>query len=288
MPTLHGACTCVLLALTTAACRQSDTVAHARAAEMLVNLEGPHRFWGGLSQYSFGIFIVSLQYALASRFVREHRRLRKMSDHVLAAHEDERRRLSRELHDGVGQSLMAIKLNLLMMQARSQAAMAGAGPQPSELVSAVSQTIDELRQVAAGLRPDYLEELSLGDALKWYAGEFERRSGVRIGVHADEAASVSPKIKDHLFRIYQEALGNIQKHAGASRIDVTFGARDGRVSLTISDDGAGFDPRASSHHAGIGLATIRERAELLSGSCRVASAPGAGTTMTVEVPLDEG
>jgi signal transduction histidine kinase len=231
-------------------------------------------------------FLIFLMYAMASRFVRLQENLRRASEKVLAAHEEERKRLARELHDGVGQSMLAIKLSLQMMNARAQAGAPVERESLPELIGEISDSIDELRHVAMGLRPSFLEEVEFGDALKWYAREFQKRAGVEVSVEAEQVAEVSTRVKDHLFRIYQEALSNICKHAGASRVEVTLAEAGHRLRLVIKDDGGGFDLREKHRQrAGLGLETIEERAELLGGLCRVESAPGAGTTIYVETPL---
>lgn len=231
-------------------------------------------------------FLIFLMYAMASRFVRLQENLRRASEKVLAAHEEERKRLARELHDGVGQSMLAIKLSLQMLNAKSQSGAAVEKESLPELISEISDSIIELRHVAMGLRPAFLEEAEFGNALKWYAREFQKRAGVEVSVEAGQVAEASARVKDHLFRIYQEALSNISKHAEASQVEVTLAETGHRLRLFIKDNGKGFELKEKRRQrAGLGLETIEERVELLGGLCRIESVPGAGTTIYVETPL---
>jgi signal transduction histidine kinase len=241
-----------------------------------------------LSYYAIAWLVTFIMYARAARFARIQKSLRTASEKVLTAHEEERKRLARDIHDGLGQSMTAIKLNLQMMNARTKT-----GEQITEgwlpkLISEMSNSIEELRRVAAGLRPSFLEDVEIGDAFNWYGKQFQDKSGIEVRVDAPVAIHTGPRVKEHLFRIYQEALSNIGKHADAGIVDVSLRRVGERLCLQIKDDGKGFDiTEVAENKQGLGLSTIRERAELLSGVFDLKSAQGDGTRIRVEVPLND-
>jgi signal transduction histidine kinase len=261
-------------------------------AGVIIELAGPSNFQriqGILvSYYAIGWLATFLMYARAARFSRIQKSLRTVSEKVLIAHEEERKRLARDLHDGLGQSMMAIKLNLQMINARTQTGEPITQGWLPKLISEVSNSIEELRQVAAGLRPSFLEDVEIGDAFNWYGKQFQDKSGIEVRVDAADSLPASPRVKEHLFRIYQEALSNIGKHAGSRMVDVSLRTIGQRLCLSIKDDGKGFEvSEAIDNKQGLGLSTIRERAELLGGVFDLKSAPGKGTTIRVEVPLND-
>lgn len=241
-----------------------------------------------LSKFTSAFPFLALLLAAATRSLGAQERLRVVSEKLLVAQEEERRRLARELHDGVGQSLLAVKLHLQMMKARAQAGGAPTVEELSKLIDSQADSLAELRQAVTGLRPSFLAELNLGEAMQRYGAAFEQKTGLVVAVHAPAEIEASTQIKDHLFRIFQEALSNASKHARAQRVEVHLQTVGARLRLEIKDDGCGFEVEpALRRGAGLGLATIRERAELLGGFCNIASAPGAGTTVVVEAPRDD-
>ncbi|MCI0487914.1 MAG: ATP-binding protein [Blastocatellia bacterium] len=259
---------------------------------VMVEIVGPKSFErvNGIlfSYYGIGWLIVCVMYARAARFVRTQDSLQRASEKILAAHEEERKRLARELHDGVGQSLLAIKLNLQMMNAKVQSGTAIKGGWIPELISEITDSTDELRRVAMGLRPSFIEDVEMADALNLYGKYFQEKSAVEVRVQVRGEINSSPKVKDHLFRIFQEALSNIGKHSEASLADVTLKTSGRRLCLEIRDNGKGFDTSAPAQEGtGLGLSTMRERTELMGGICRIKSSPGKGTTIEIEVPLDD-
>jgi signal transduction histidine kinase len=261
-------------------------------AGVFIELVGPGNFQRVqgilLSYYAIGWLATFLMYARAARFSRLQKSLRTVSEKVLIAHEEERKRLARDLHDGLGQSMMAIKLNLQMINARTQTGEQITQGWLPKLISEVSNSIEELRQIAAGLRPSFLEDVEISDAFTWYGKQFQDKSGIEVRVDAADSVPASAIVKEHMFRIYQEALSNIGKHAGGRIVDVSLKTAGQRLCLLIKDDGKGFDvSEATDNKQGLGLSTIRERAELLGGVFDLKSSPGKGTTIRVEVPLND-
>jgi len=229
-------------------------------------------------------FVICAFAVLVIRFRLLRTQLEATSHALLVTQEEERRRLSRELHDGANQSIFAMRLALQM--AHEQAADGGSVDAESlaELVRETEVVSDELRRIVAELRPSVLEQMSLVDALKWHADEMSKRSALEISVTTRGDTATHGAVKDHLFRIWQEALKNVIQHAEASRVDVTIEGHGALIEIAIRDDGTGLRAARPAKLRGHGLTTIRERAELLGGNATFESQSGQGTTVTVRVP----
>ncbi|MDH7486386.1 MAG: PAS domain S-box protein [Anaerolineae bacterium] len=211
--------------------------------------------------------------------------LRALAIRLAEVEEDERRRLARELHDRVGQNLTAlgINLNVLGSQLPPETA-AQMRARLADCLTLVEETTGHIRDVMAELRPAVLDDYGLLAALHWYGQRFSQRTGIATMVQGQEPAPrLPPAVETALFRIVQEALTNVAKHAQARQVTVTLEPVDGGARLSIADDGVGFDPTVR-RRAGWGLMTMRERAQAVGGHLRVDSAPGKGTRVVVEVP----
>lgn len=202
---------------------------------------------------------------------------------VVEAQELERRRLARELHDETGQALTSILLGLKTIRgARSDedAARAEAG-----LRELVVQALQDVRGLAVELRPSALDDFGLLPALERLAETFEERSGIRTRIEARLADErLPPEVETVLYRLVQEALTNVVKHAGAESVSIVLTRRDGGVSAVVEDDGRGFAP-AEVRDDALGLVGMRERLGLLDGTLAIESTPGAGTTLVAFLPL---
>jgi PAS domain S-box-containing protein len=221
----------------------------------------------------------------ASRYAQ---RLKAMSRRAADVQEVERRALAQELHDRVGQNLTALNINLNILKS---AVAATAAPlvraRLDDSLNLVDGTVESIRDVMTELRPAVLDDYGLAAVLRWYAGEFSRRTGVAVDVvGADTDPRLAPAVERTLFRIVQEALNNVAKHAAARRATVSLEPLPGGFRLSVGDDGCGFDPaipEQSSSHRGWGLMIMRERAESAGAELRVESAAGQGTRIVVEV-----
>ena len=210
---------------------------------------------------------------------------------LIAAEDDERRRLARELHDEAGQHLAALGLGL---QALSNVAAPGSevDRRAEQLRALVTTLGQELHGVAVRLRQRALDDFGLEAALVSDAKEWSKRSGIPIDILADVKAGRLPAaVESTVYRIVQEALTNVAKHSGATRVGVVVERRGRWVHVIIEDDGSGFDPGAISPvrqpAGGLGLLGIRERVELLGGELDIESSPGGGATIFVRLPIDE-
>ena len=196
---------------------------------------------------------------------------------IVAAQELERQRLARELHDETGQALTSILLGLKQLEgAESPQAVAAL----RELVVA---TLQDVRRLAVELRPKVLDDFGLVPALERLTSGFAEHTGIAVDLEASAITERLPReVETAIFRIVQEALTNVVKHAHAQRVSVLVTRTDGRIKAVIEDDGTGFDPAATD--GGVGLIGMRERIELLDGSLVVETSPTSGTTVAAEVP----
>jgi signal transduction histidine kinase len=202
---------------------------------------------------------------------------------VVEAQELERARLARELHDETGQALTSILLGLKPLE--QIAATEDARAAVASLRELVVSTLQDVRRLAVELRPSALDDFGLVAAVERLADSLRDQSGLQVDLEARLAEERLPReMETALYRIIQESLTNIVKHAGASRVSILLTHRDGSIAAVIEDDGSGFDPRATTH-AGIGLVGMRERVGLVGGRLWIESAAGSGTTVLAEVPL---
>jgi two-component system sensor histidine kinase UhpB len=222
--------------------------------------------------------------------LQEHRKLlQKMSEQVLAAQEDERKRIARELHDETAQALTTLLIRLKILEkARTATEMRG---QIDELRELTAQTLEAVRKMAVELRPATLDDLGLLAALEAYTESYRSRIPVRVSFNADgfedREGRLPPQIELVLYRVVQEALTNVAKHANAQEVRVALSRRPEDVVATVIDDGQGFkvEDMMLSRERGLGLFGMQERLALVRGQLVIDSAPDRGTTVNARVPL---
>lgn len=221
---------------------------------------------------------------------RAERARTELLSRLVFAQEDERRRIAREMHDQFGEQLTALGLGI-----RTLKDSCGSDPRLAPQVSALEKVAQQLDQdvdhLVWELRPTALDDLGLRAALANYVQDWSVRAGVRADLHTTglSSARLASEIETTLYRIAQEALNNIAKHARAENVDVILERRPDYVSLIIEDDGVGFDqPAAGSPHQGFGLLGMQERAALVGATVQIESATGEGTTIIVRMPMAGG
>jgi signal transduction histidine kinase len=205
---------------------------------------------------------------------------------LVEVQESERRELSRELHDRVGQNLTALGINLDILRSEvPNGKRADLRSRLEDSIALVEATADAIENVMSELRPPMLDDHGLLPALQWYAKEFSRRIGIEVAVRGEERKTrAGQEVEITLFRIVQEALNNVAKHAKATRVSIDFDQGGDECILTVSDNGIGFDPLESGRRPGRGLVTMRERVEAVGGRFEVISTPREGTEIMVSVP----
>jgi PAS domain S-box-containing protein len=231
---------------------------------------------------------VAIQHAQLFELVRAGRqRLQSLSHRLLKVQETERRHIAHELHDEIGQALTALKINLQAIQRTERDATPARHLEES--ISIVAQTIEQVRNLALDLRPALLDELGLVPALRWYLDRQRQRAGLQIDFVAEPPELRLPAdLATVCFRVVQEALTNITRHAYASAVTVELRQRAADLLLAVQDDGAGFDVAAALERAAggasLGLLGLQERVLLVGGQVTIDSAPAAGTTITALLP----
>jgi signal transduction histidine kinase len=230
--------------------------------------------------------ILGLEAATTANFVeisRGRQELQRLSASLVAAQENERRSISRELHDEVGQALTGVLVELAnlsnLIRAGDYDALSG---KTAEIKREVESSIGVVRNMALLLRPSMLDDLGLVPALQWQAREVSKRSGIWVKVSATGVDELPDEHKTCIYRIVQEALHNAVQHAAARNVTVTVALQNGRLRLAIEDDGKGFHTQITK---GMGILGMEERVSHLSGIFSIASEPGRGTTVHVDLPM---
>jgi signal transduction histidine kinase len=211
--------------------------------------------------------------------------IRNLSVQLRHAQEEERRTISRELHDDVGQQLTAMRMELGTLERLRTAGDGEFDARVAELKAMAEQSLHVVRDIAAALRPSVLDDLGLAAAIQKQAREFSKRTGVDVFVNVDGPFDVlRDPHRTYIYRIVQEALTNCARHANARHITVTLVDRGAATELTVADDGVGFDSTRPPKN-GLGLIGMEERVRELGGVARVQSVPGRGTTIQATIPL---
>jgi NO-binding membrane sensor protein with MHYT domain/two-component sensor histidine kinase len=222
---------------------------------------------------------------LEERVAERTAELSHLNRRLLELQETERRELARELHDRVGQNLTALAINLDILRTQQPAQdLDERRARVEDSIALVEATADAIENVMAELRPPMLDDHGLLAALQWYARQFSQRTGIEVEVHGKERSRrLAQELEITLFRIAQEALNNVAKHAHAAGVEIELRRAGGDTILSVSDDGMGFDVSALPG-AGRGMATMRERTLSVNGRFELRSALGEGTTISVLIP----
>jgi signal transduction histidine kinase len=217
--------------------------------------------------------------------------LRLLSRRLLRAHEHERKRVARELHDGIGQSVTAMKFKVenVIREASKNVPREHLAPLES-LLTMIQEVVEDVGRIAMDLRPSILDDLGVMPTIAWLCREFQKtHPDIRVVTEFRmEESGVSEDQKIVIFRILQEALNNVAKHSHTDLVRVSLGNHDGSTELTVEDSGVGFDWESAhspgNDRPGFGLASMKERTQLSGGSLSVQTHPGAGTVITASWP----
>ncbi|MCG7852015.1 MAG: PAS domain-containing protein, partial [Methanosarcinaceae archaeon] len=228
------------------------------------------------------------------RLMKYHKDLKKLSSQLINVQEAERRRISQELHDEIGQALTAISINLATYCNELQSDTPSSDRERlTEAIELVNGMLDQVQEMSLNLRPPMLDDLGLTSALRWHVTAWAKRQDINAQFKAvGIKRRPNPEIETAIYRIVQEALTNISKHAKANNVGVYFKQKKSTHEIIIEDDGVGFDvetvaQRPPEEH-GIGLLGMRERALVLGGLTKIDSQSGMGTRITVSIPLGNG
>src|SRR5271166_1796107 len=212
------------------------------------------------------------------------RRLRHLSQQLVSSQEQERKVLSRELHDEIGQSLTALRIELGKLEHVRQSPEFGEHLEETKKLA--EQTLQSARSISMGLRPAMLDELGLGPALQWQARDFSRRFQIPVNLEIpSDLRDLPDQHRTYLYRIVQECLTNCARHSQATHVEVSVNQSEDVINLRVADDGVGFERRKKPGAGGLGLLGISERVRELDGEISIDSSPGQGTEIKVRIPV---
>jgi signal transduction histidine kinase len=210
-------------------------------------------------------------------------RMRGISRSVVKMQEEERARISRELHDGVGQALLAIKMQLDILSETPSATK-----NIHEARKLAEQTLEEVRELSRLLRPRMLDDLGLLPTMQWYMRTYSERTGIEVIFDSQDIDQrLEPEVETMFFRVTQEGLNNVLKHSKATAVKITMFAQDQSILLELVDNGKGFEMDSSHRNRGSGINGIRDRVILLGGDFHITSQPDEGTKLQVKLPLQQ-
>jgi PAS domain S-box-containing protein len=223
------------------------------------------------------------------RLARSEREMRALSARLQTVREEEDARVAREVHDEIGQALTALGLDVawLLNNLGRQRSRAKVAEKLRTMATLIEETTGSVERIASDLRPGILDEVGLGAAAEWSVGQFQDRTGIDCRFESNlNEDSLDLERATAIFRILQEALTNVARHARARHVEVRLRVEGGRLHLEVSDDGAGIDPARIADSRAFGLLGMRERARALDGNCVIASRPEGGTLVTAAIPLE--
>jgi signal transduction histidine kinase len=211
--------------------------------------------------------------------------LRALTKYLQYVREEERTRIAREVHDELGQALTGLKLDMSLLSNQLPKNTKGLQEKTKTMIAHIDTTIQTVRRIATELRPGILDSLGLVAALEWQANEFQMRTSIPCTVTSTVSDTEwPPDFQTVFFRIFQETLTNVIRHAKASRVEVELAEEQGHLVMKVRDNGRGISPEELASTRSLGLVGMRERAMLIGGEVALQGAPGKGTTVTLRVP----
>jgi signal transduction histidine kinase len=228
---------------------------------------------------------------LESALMRSAKRLRALMTEIFSAQETERRRLSSELHDELGQSLTALKLQLRSIANKLRKDQPGLRQDCAHMLEYINEVVENVRRLSHDLSPSLLENLGLAAGLRHLLNSFQKFYQIEENLEELEEIEtlLTPQVQIHLYRIFQELLTNIEKHAQATKVTVNVTRRGNTLIISVADNGRGFPPDAalefSYENPGIGLSAINERLLMLGGQLEIASQENGGSRIQITIPL---
>jgi signal transduction histidine kinase len=238
------------------------------------------------------IFDITARRQVEEALRESEKSLRYLTSQILTAQEQERKRIAMDLHESLGQSMSALKLRVRLLQRHLPTDAANLQEDFEGVQQLLSHMIEEVRQIAWGLMPTILENLGLTAALTYLLEDFLQYQGISIHKEIDDIQNFfSPQNEINLFRVFQESLHNIAKHARATLVSIIVKRQDGKVDFFIKDNGVGFDPQQIKTEKftenGMGLAAMDERLRMIGARLHITSQPGTGTEISFSIPGDD-
>jgi len=216
---------------------------------------------------------------------KSRQQLRNLSNKLQSIREEDKKRISREIHDELGQTLTAIKLDLTWLEKRIDVSEPSVQDKIKSIYSHIESSLETVRRVSTELRPQVLDVMGFCEALQWQAEKFMENTNIKCKLNiVPEGIKLQPELSTELFRIFQEALTNISRHSQASEVIINFVEDKTGYQLCVKDDGLGIDQLRIDHSTSLGLLGIRERALIWEGHVEIKGVVGEGTQLTVEIP----
>ncbi|MEQ1677311.1 MAG: sensor histidine kinase, partial [Chitinophagaceae bacterium] len=213
------------------------------------------------------------------------RKLRQLTAHLQSIREEERKRIGREIHDELGQQLTAIKMDVSWIDKKLPADAGLVKSKLKNIIGLLDGSNQSLRRILSELRPGMLDERGLIEAIEWLGRQFTENTGVLVEFKSTETEIKLPEpLAICIFRVYQEALTNVMRYAGASKVRTSFSFKDDIIRVTIDDDGHGFDPAVIQSKQTFGILGMKERVASLNGMLKLESTPGKGTRIAIHIP----
>jgi PAS domain S-box-containing protein len=228
---------------------------------------------------------ITLRRQLQEEQRRSREQLRALAAHVESVREQERVRIAREIHDELGQSLTCMGMDLAFLDRQIDPENKDAAARVAALVELVKDTIRCVRRISSELRPSILDDLGLGAAIEWLAHDFETRTQIACTVEVPEDLSLPFDLATPLFRVCQEALTNVTRHASATNVSIHLTCSTSHIALTIKDNGRGITEEEIKRYGSLGLLGMKERIGILGGTLDLEGKPGEGTTLAIQIPL---
>lgn len=223
---------------------------------------------------------------LVERLERNQQKLIQLARSAYRMQEEERRRLARELHDGIGQNLTALKHHLALLQQTLGPDQVEAQRRAAAALALATHTLEDTRQLTRLLRPQILDDLGLEAALRWLVRTLAEPVGLKTVLDLGTLPEIDGEMATLVFRVAQEALTNVVRHANAQHAVIRLSHRDNQLRLEISDDGRGWEQTGSNPNLGSGLSGMKERVRMHGGRLAVDAAPGQGCRLRMSVPLE--
>ncbi len=219
-----------------------------------------------------------------NELISSHLQLRELASHLQKIREDERKRIAREIHDELGQLITGLKMDISITKRKIEKSLPDLGDKLAGIMDITDDIIHTVRRIASELRPSILDDIGLDAALEWQAKEFEKRTNI-VCIFNNEAKDVvvSMDVKSNLFRIFQESLTNIIRHANATKVVASLSIKNGILLFSICDNGHGLKQKTNNRT--FGLLGMKERVIMINGEFDITSAPNKGTSIVVKVPL---
>jgi two-component system, NarL family, sensor histidine kinase UhpB len=220
----------------------------------------------------------------SERLRESEEKLRRLAAHLISVREEERAHIAREIHDELGQVLTGLKMEVTWLAKRLKEK--SLIEKTDSMCKLIDSTVQTVRKIATGLRPEMLDDMGLVAAVAWQSKEFQKRTGIRCRSKLPpETVKLDIDISTTMFRIFQEILTNVARHSRATRVDIDLGVSEERVSLEVTDNGVGIPDSEVNGKKSLGLLGMHERALLFGGEVRIGGSPGHGTRVAVSIPI---